>query len=377
VVIETSGAAQALDAFAKTGVFVSESAQSAGRLSVERVLSLGDVVLTVVDSEEPTAEVLELGTFSTVTASGDITITAGDGLTLDGRISAEGAVALAADVSNPDPDGEPGQTGAVVSIRGAISGSSITVTTGTDQDTVSVEQVMAGQTITVLTGTEDDVVNVGAESGRVDAISGSLVIDGQNDNDTVNIVNAADITERILGISSVSTTTTQVTGVGLGASGVENRNVEALNITLGDANNIVQARSTNAGLATRVDAGAGNNVFEVGENGLLDGLAGPVLLVGDGDDLIRIDAAADTGTSSGTLTSEAIDPTSEVVRLTGLGADQVAFMAMSHADLFLGETRANALTVNHSNNHPRWKSGGRDHCALRGPVEPSAVDGAG
>jgi hypothetical protein len=256
-----------------------------------------------------------------------------------------------------------------------------TVNLTTDSGTTTINGQAGNDTINILstnavtaisTGTGTNTVNIGSNepssNGVVENIQGALTVTGGGTT-TLNLDDTGD--------SSAATgtlTSSAITGLDMGASGITYSGLTTLNISLGangntftisntgatsttlnsgsgadtinlttdsgtttinsqggadiinittdtavttinagDGNDTINIRAT--GAATNVNTGTGTNIVNIGSlapgtNGILDDIQGAVNVTGGGTDTLNLDDTGDATNNTGTLTSTA---------LTGLG----------------------------------------------------------
>ena len=251
-----------------------------------------------------------------------------------------------------------GNTLTVTGTNGATS-----INTGGGNDLVSVESVSGSLKLT--TGLGDNTVNVGP---LLSQIKGALEIVGDG-SDTVNVSDLSD-SSAAAGAMDAS----DITGLGMGASGIQYSGVGTLNISLGsggntfeisstnsatkttvnsgdgadnvtllsdsgttfingqDGNDVINIESTNA--PTTIDTGAGVNTVNLGSlapatGGIVDELQGAVIVVGSGSDILNVDDTGSTADKTGDLTSGS---------LTGLdmGAAGISYSGLASLNISLG-----------------------------------------
>src|SRR5690606_15628257 len=129
-------------------------------------------------------------------------------------------------------------------------------------DTFNIQAV--DNALTVNAGAGNDIFNVSSNAptntGNVNNIVTTLTLNGDGDNDTLNIVDASDSTD-----NTGTLTSTTITGI-FGAGGsITYGTFEDLNITLGSGNDTFNIQST--AHSTTVNAGAGNDTVNLGSAG--------------------------------------------------------------------------------------------------------------
>jgi hypothetical protein len=246
-----------------------------------------------------------------------------------------------------------------------VAGSSgvTSINSGSGSDTVNV-QAVAG-TLNLSTGGGADTVNVGPLLNR---IKGALLVtcsgpDTLNVNDTANSAAAAGTLDG-----------SRISGLGLGAAGIQYTAVSVLNLSLGSGGNsfqilntnsattttlnsgsgsdtvllladsgatfingqsgedIINIQSTNA--ATTVNTGSGVNTVNLGSlapavGGILDKLQGVVTVVGNGSDILNAD---DTGSTVG----KTGDLTSSILAGLAMGPGGITYSGLASLNIGLG-----------------------------------------
>ena len=247
------------------------------------------------------------------------------------------------DTLNVDDTGNTtGQTGTLTSttLTGLGMGAGITysglsklnINLGSGNDTFNVQGTYSATVTTLNTGAGANGVNVGSNepstNGVTTAIAGSLVVVGSG-TDSLNV----DDTGNTTGQSGTLTSTT-LTGLGMGASGITYSGLSALNINLGSGNDTLNVRSTNSTTVTTLNTGAGANVVNVGSNepstsGVTTGIAGSLIVVGSGSDTMNVDDTGNTTGQSGTLTSTTLTG-------LGMGVSGITYTGLSALNVSLG-----------------------------------------
>jgi Ca2+-binding RTX toxin-like protein len=174
-------------------------------------------------------------------------------------------------------------------------------------------------TTTVNSGDGNDTINVGSlatvttnTGGNLDAIQGALTVNGGADTNSLTLDETGDATP-----NSGTMTSTQVTGLGMGAGGITYSDIATLNINLGTGGDTFNVQSTNVATLTTLKTGStGANIVNVGSltptlGGNLNAIAGKLVIDGQSSsDTINVDDTGDSTTNTGELTG---------TQLTGLG----------------------------------------------------------
>jgi len=212
----------------------------------------------------------------------------------------------------------------------ATSGSTTTtITGGTGGDTFYVQSTAAGPSTTIDTGSGTNFVDVSSAApshGNVNGIQGPLIVNGGG-GDTLTVDDSASTTAK-----TGTLTNSAVTGLGMGSAGVAYHAIHTLNIELGSGADTMNVRSTASSATTTIDTGPGANVVNLGSNspataGILDGLAGPLIVVGHGSDTLNLDDTGSATAKTGTLTSSSI---------TGLATAGITYSGVSSLNIHLG-----------------------------------------
>jgi hypothetical protein len=229
---------------------------------------------------------------------------------------------------------------------------------GIGNDTVNVQST-AGIT-TVNTGNGTNTVNVGSQAptigGIVDYIQGPLTIVGDG-NDTMNV----DDTGNVIGKTGTLTSTT-LTGLGMGNSGITYSGLAYLNISLSNHGNTFKIASTYVSTNTTLNTGGGNdtvyvqaisdttkvitgagiNTIDIGNlmpttGGIVDYIQGTLTIVGSGGDTMNVDDTGSGSVRTGTLTG---------VSLTGLnmGGNGIIYSGLATLNIALG-SGGNTFTI--------------------------------
>jgi hypothetical protein len=237
-------------------------------------------------------------------------------------------------------------------------------------DTINIQTT--GATTNVNTGAGVNTVNVGSlmptVGGIADGIQGTVNVTG-NGTDTMNVDDTGST-----GAKTGTLTSTSLTGLAMGAGGINYSGLATLNISLGSGGNTFTISSTKnttvttlnsgsgadtvnvlsdagvtningqggndtinirtTGAITNVNTGAGVNVVNVGSlapttGGIVDGIQGTVNVTGSGMDTINVDDTGSTVAKTGTLTSTS---------LTGLamGVGGITYSGLAKLNINLG-----------------------------------------
>src|SRR5262249_8762193 len=121
---------------------------------------------------------------------------------------------------------------------------------------------------TLNTGSGTNTINVGSQAGAapaapgiLDNIQGVLTVQGSG-NDTMNVDDTGSS-----GPKAGTLTGTALTGLGMGASGINYSGLAHLNIALGGGGNGFQISNTASGTTTTVNSGTGSDMVNVRATG--------------------------------------------------------------------------------------------------------------
>jgi len=251
---------------------------------------------------------------------------------------------------------------------------------GSGNDTFNVQSTFASTVTTLNTGLGMNMVNVGSTmptvGGIVDGIQGALIVVGSGS----DIMNVDDTGSTMAKTGNL--TSTKLTGLGLGVSGITYSGLATLNISLGSGGNTFTIASTYSTTVTILNSGSGNdtvnllsdadttsintqagndvinvlttsaitnintgigtNTINVGSTmptvgGTVDGIQGALTIMGGGNDTLNVDDTGSTSAKTGNLTSMA---------LTGLGMGNsgIAYNGLATLNISLG-SGGNTFTI--------------------------------
>jgi hypothetical protein len=252
---------------------------------------------------------------------------------------------------SPDP-------GTTIKLFGNIYGTSAKVYGYDDGDVFNIGNVVSSTPMTVTANGANNTFNVGSNApnsnGIVDNIQGALTIVGDsNGTATLNVDDTGSMSAKKDG----TLTSTALTGLNMGASGISYSNLANLNINLGFGGNTFLIKSTNANTSTALNSGTGAdtvnvqttagpttvntgggsnaNVVNVGSTastpgGIVDNIKGTLSVVGNTHDTMNVD---DTG-STAAKTDGTLTPT----KLTGLGMGTggISYSGLATLNIHLG-----------------------------------------
>jgi acrosin len=185
-------------------------------------------------------------------------------------------------------------------------------------------------------------VNIGSLSpqtgGTVNAIQGAVTVTG-NGGDTLDVDDSGDTNA-----NSGTLTSTSLTGLGMGGSGISYSGLIALNISLGSHGNTFNIQGT--GATTTLKAGAGVNTINVGSvapqtGGIVNNVQNLLTVIGGGGDTLNIDDTGSAAVNTGALTGSALSG-------LGMGAGRIAYSGLAALKISLGSGR-NTFTINSTN----------------------------
>ncbi|HET6879085.1 MAG TPA: DUF4214 domain-containing protein, partial [Pirellulales bacterium] len=256
------------------------------------VKATGNLAVTVAENVPGVAgDDLNVQSGGTLTSTnGNVSLDAGDNLSVAGNISAQGSVALVGDYNNNDPT--PGTvitvTGAIqsatvniaggtgtdtVNLFGTVQAANVTVNDGAGNDTFNVQTTAANTTTTINAGSGNDQVNVSSSapnSGGVLAnLAGKLVVNGG----ATDVLNVYDNGDTNAGASGDMTSTT-ITGFGMGQGIIYQGSLKTVNLLLGNGGNLVFNVHSTAASTPVVVKGQGTGTINVGNNNQIDQIAG-------------------------------------------------------------------------------------------------------
>jgi hypothetical protein len=192
-------------------------------------------------------------------------------------------------------------------------------------------------------GAGNDTFNFGSSApalgGTFAAIAGQVNVNGGGGSDTVNVDDSGNTAAQ----GGTLTSTAVTLGV---APGITYSQVENLNILLGAGNDFFDVQSTNGGTSTVLSTGGGANTIDIASTefgaSVVDGIQGPLVLIGSGSDTLNINDSGSTVGKTGQLT-----PTN----VTGLGMGQsgITFSGISEMVILLGSGNDH-FTVDEMNN---------------------------
>ncbi len=314
--------------------------ETEGAMRVGNIASTGGNVALTVPPNDASGDDFIMAAGSSVSATqGAVTIDVADNVTIPvGSTIFAGFTALI----QGDYGKSAGVAGSVIAISGQIFAPIANVNGGADDDLISLTNVPAGTVMTVNTGDGVNTVNVGSipppepNNGILDAIQGPLTINGDGA-DTLNVDDTGDPNSE-----TGTLTSTALTGLSMGESGIAYSGLLELNIDLGLASDVFNIQSTPAGTATTIITQATGNTWNVGSlapslsGGVLAGIQGQVYIGGGGSnteltDTINFDDSGSTNPSEyGVLTGDSLTK-------LGMGPGGVTFVGQAVLNINLGD----------------------------------------
>jgi hypothetical protein len=304
---------------------------------------------------------LQVGANVDLEAGSTITAQGGNAATPKGTVTIQGDYENGAAIS-PDP-------GTTINLFGSIYGTSAKVYGYDDGDVFNIGKVVSSTPMTVTASGKNNTFNVGskapASGGIVDNIQGALTIVGDSGGTaTLNVDDTGSKSAKTDG----ALTSTQLTGLNMGASGITYSNLANLNINLGSGGNTFLIKNTAAKTSTALNSGRGADTVNVqttagptavntggGSNantvnvgstapataGIVDNIKGALTVTGNGADTMNVDDTGSTGVKSGTLTEST---------LTGLkmGPSGITYSGLSTLNISLGAggSTGNSFNIN-------------------------------
>ncbi|MGA2700304.1 MAG: hypothetical protein ABSH35_04325 [Isosphaeraceae bacterium] len=325
--------------------------ETSGAMRVGTITSTaGNVALTVPD-DNPSGDDLLLANSSSISAGGSVTLLVADNIS----IAAGATITAGAPVLIQDDYGKSGPgIGSTITVAGVIYAPSATIQGGDENDTFNLTNVASGTVTLVDTGGGVNVVNLGSlvplTGGIIDLIKGPLTVQGSGA-DTMNVDDTGSTASK-----SGTLTSTTLTGLNMGPSGITYSGLANLNIDLGSGGNTFLISNTAAGTTTFLNSGTGadtvnvqatssattvntgggsnHNIVNVGSlepasDGIVNNIQGALTVAGNGADTMNVDDTGSTIAKTGTLTSSA---------LTGLnmGPSGITYSGLANLNIKLG-----------------------------------------
>ncbi|MDE2507749.1 MAG: hypothetical protein KGM43_11100, partial [Planctomycetota bacterium] len=324
-----------------------------GVMRLGSVISTGsNIVLNVPGVPAAGADLLLVPNGTLTADLGMITMNAGGNVTigLGSLVQALTTVTINGDVGNVNPP-----VGTVIDVNSGIVAPIVTINGNVNNDTFNIEATAAISTVTINGNGGVNTFNFGSkqplQGGIVDNLLGTEIVNGSG-SDTLNVDDTGSTLAKTGALAGYLTSTT-LTGLNMGAGGITYHGQGFVNVNLGSGGNTFTIESTitgqtnvNSGLGndvvnvrttagpTTVNTGGGVNTINVGSltpavGGIVDGIQGPLVIVGSGPDTANIDDTGSIVAKSGTLTS---------TTLTGLqmGASGITYSGLKILQISLG-----------------------------------------
>jgi hypothetical protein len=213
--------------------------------------------------------------------TGSVNLLAGDNFLSDAGSSITAANTLTIVGDNSNPSG----SGSSVTINGSVTAPSIQLSDHGSSSTFTLNNPPG--------------INTSQATGL-------LTVTGGAGSNTLNVNDSSDTTGR-----TGTLTSSTVTGLGMGGSGLAYSAIQTLNVNLGTGNDTFSIASTNASTATTVTNFGGQDTINVGgtgadTGGAVDSIQGPLTIAGAGNDTLNVDDSGSTTAKTGTLTSSGI-----------------------------------------------------------------------
>jgi len=288
--------------------------ENAGALTVTGITAAGEVDVSTHSPLTVTGDVT--GASVTLAASGDLTVLDGATITStsgDVTLSAGDDLVIEAGATVASAGAVVVHAGGLLQISGTVTGTSLSIG-GDDGDNVIVVNALSIDT-EIDTYGGNDVIRIGSmasatsnSGGTLGAINAVITIDAGDGSDLVSVDDSGDATGRAGSLSA-----TEIAGLGMGPLGrIDYSNAEQLSIALGTGDDTLAVTSTDAGTATAVDLGPGDDKVIVGSlapalGGTAGAIDGPLAIDGgSGNDTLTVDDSGDTGPTSIQVTADTI-----------------------------------------------------------------------
>ncbi len=289
------------------------------------------------------------------------------------------------DTLNVDDSGDlTGETGTLTSttVTGlgmGVSGitysglAALNIKLGSGNDIFNIQSTKAGTSTMLNTGAGSNTVNVGSlapvSGGIVDEILGALTVVGSG-TDTLNVDDTGSTANK-----TGTLTSTTLTGLGMGVSGITYSGISALNINLGSGDDVFNIQSTNASTSTVLNTGAGSNTVNIGSlaplaGGIVDNIHGAVNVVGNGSDTLNVDDTGSTANKTGTLTAT-------ILTGLGMGAGGISYSGLKVLNVNLGSGNDTFLIVSDSANTTVNGGAGNDTFYVQSTSAPLVINTGG
>ena len=306
------------------------------------------------------------GNDTTVNVGSLAPLTGGDLAGIQGALVVVGA---GDDTMNVDDTGSSGQsTGTLTSstLNGLGMGpggitytglGTLNISLGSGPNTFNIQSTYSATITTLndLVSALPNTINIGSlapqTGGIVNLIQGALTVNADG-HDTMNV----DDTGSSMANTGTLTNTT-LTGLGMGPAGITYHGLSVMNIFLGNGVNTFNITSTNGPTLYTVvtnDGAAGQtqNTINIGRSspnlgGIVDNIQGPIVLVGDGHDMLNVIDNGSAGPKSAVLTNSTLAGMGMVtapIVSNGATYSGINYSGLSLLNVYLG-SGGNTFTV--------------------------------
>ncbi|MFT7227617.1 MAG: hypothetical protein ACI8PW_000192, partial [Methylophilaceae bacterium] len=288
---------------------------------------------------------------ATITADNTVNLIGGDHIIIeDGAVLNAALINMSVDVHAGDVNVAGDSVGGSVEIYGLINTPSVNLYGGINGNTFAITRTETSNLTTVYAGKGNDTIYVGSKAnassnvgGNANLINGKLIINGQGGVDRliVDDTNDVDVTALTMDRETIAAVTYGRL-VGLASANILYDTLEFVEINLGDAGNIVQVKSSQAGSITTLNTGAGVDDVTVGSTlddstSNVKDLAGRLVVDGEGAaDTLRIN---ESGYALNTF-----DGVLSATTLTGLGTAGIDYKNIEILNVDLGSAE-DAFTI--------------------------------
>lgn len=213
-------------------------------------------------------------------------------------------------------------------------GATTTINESSGNNTINIQNTSARTNINTSSGS--NMIYIGSKSpalnGVVNGIQGAIYITGSG-TDTLNVGDTGSQNSKTGYLTS-----TMLTGLNMGASGITYSGLQTLIISLGSGGDTLNVLSTNSTTVTTVNTGTGINIINVTSNapattggvvGGVNGIAGELIITGQGSDTLNVNDTGDT--TGGTLTQ-----TTTTLTGLGMGANGIVYSSIETLNISLG-----------------------------------------
>jgi PhoPQ-activated pathogenicity-related protein len=173
---------------------------------------------------------------------------------------------------------------------------------GSGGNTVDWQGVAAGETVMTYTGTSVNTINFGDANNTVDSFAGTPILQGQGDNNTVNVYDSGTTAPRSYVFTANSFSPNGGEGFGYGYD------IQAANYYLGSGGNTVDWQGVASGETVTVYSGTGTNTINFGDaNNTLDSFGGTPILQDQGTgDTVNVYDSGSTAAHTYVITADSL-----------------------------------------------------------------------